>query len=338
MKAKEIQVIGITERIPMHLAKNAWESRAQAEKLRIAAHQNTGFSSLSSHENFPELTPRQITTGDMFPQRKFLTPPKSTVSTGTQTDLTVTDPEQELILKPNNPIPPEMSNILTQVLYDFVDIQFTNLDSEAKKSRAIKSVKQHFGQEISKKATQGIKQKSSTPESLKIPEESKPETKSTNATETASPLPGSSSGSASSSSAPIPSAESTNTAASLSSNKIQYMETDLEFSSSCSSNSTSEESNMEKPPQRLEQRDNHTFFNQDFSSFPFQEFSKVEIKEVLDYLQRGTNEEENMFNLPFHLFDKSEINNFIEYVHRMTKDNVNESPSSIFHLGNWMNN
>ena len=113
-------------------------------------------------------------------------------------------------------------------------------------------MKQHFGLDISKKATHGVKQKSSVPESPKISEQntqSKPETQSASS-ESANPLAGSSSGSAVSSSAseessPAPSSSAVSTtAATLPNDKTQNMEIGQETSTLHSSNITLEKSNM----------------------------------------------------------------------------------------------
>ena len=72
----------------------------------------------------------------------------NTANAETQTNLSVDDPNMELIPKSRDHMTPEN---LMSVLSDFIDIQYTDMGVEAKKNRAFKSIKHTFGMEASKK-------------------------------------------------------------------------------------------------------------------------------------------------------------------------------------------
>lgn len=77
----------------------------------------------------------------------------NTANAETQTILTVSDPDLELMIKPDNYLPAETATNLVTVLLEFIDIQYANVDTEAKKSRAIRSVKDTFGVNVTTKSS-----------------------------------------------------------------------------------------------------------------------------------------------------------------------------------------
>ena len=100
-------------------------------------------------------------------------------------------------------------------------------------------------------------------------------------------------------------------------------------------------SNSEKPKgkelsQSKEKRDNHYFFNKDFSSYPFHEQKASEVRETVAVLEKLIGKEPNLDWFPFCAYTDEELIKFIEYIQRRTGISVNNSLDPDFHLGNWM--
>ena len=60
---------------------------------------------------------------------------------------TVSDPDSEIMIKPENYTSPDTLANLSNVLMDFMDIQSSQVTEEAKKAKVIKAVEKAFGTE-----------------------------------------------------------------------------------------------------------------------------------------------------------------------------------------------